>query len=353
MERKNIDDISINFTDSILFALKKMDEQNTKLLILLDNSKFYGLISIGDIQRAIIKNISLENSVDSIKRTDITFAKTSDNIDFIKNKMLVERDEFMPIINEKGEIHDVIFWNDLFEKRKQEQKLINIPIIIMAGGKGTRMRPLTNVIPKPLIPIGDKTIAEHIIEKFCDHGASDFYFSVNYKADLIQYYFDSIENKKYNINYFQEDYPLGTAGSLSLLKNKFDTPVFVTNCDVIIDQNYNEILDFHIQNENDITMICSLKHIYLPYGTVETGESGELISMKEKPELTFMINTGMYILNSEILNEINENEFLHITTLISNLKEKGKKVSVFPISEKQYYDIGEWEYYLKTLTQLG
>ena len=348
---KNIEKITINSSETILFALKRMDESGGKLLILERDEKFDGLISIGDIQRAIIKNISLEESVEAIKRKVVHFAAPSDDIAAIKQRMISERDEFMPIVDGKGFVVDVVFWNDLFEKREKQKKLIGIPIVIMAGGKGTRMKPLTNVIPKPLIPIGDKTIAENIIDRFCEHGSKEFYFSVNYKADLIQYYFDHIENKQYEVFYFKEEKPLGTAGSLALLKNKFTTPFFVTNCDVIINEDYNDILDFHLQNNNDITMVASLKHIHIHYGTIETGDKGELVAMKEKPELTFMINTGMYILNPEILNEISDNIFLHITTLITDVKNRGGKVGVFPITEKQYHDIGEWEYYQKTLNQ--
>lgn len=348
-----IERIIIQADETILYALKRMDEIGVKLLILQKSGIFNGLITIGDIQRAIIKNISLNEKLDLIKHDGIHVAKPMDDISEIKQRMISERDECMPVIDENGKIVDVIFWDDLFGEREKVKKLKGIPVIIMAGGKGTRMKPLTNVIPKPLIPVGEKTIAEYIMDSFLDYGCSDFYFSVNYKADLVRYYFNQLNNKEYNIHYFQEQKPLGTAGSLSLLKNIITSTFFVSNCDIIINQDYNEIYDFHKKNQNEITMVSSLKNIFIPYGTVETGINGELLSMREKPEFNYMINTGMYIIESDVLDEIEDDQFLHITTLINKVKDRNGKVGVFPISEKQYSDIGEWEFYRNTLENLN
>lgn len=225
--------------------------------------------------------------------------------------------------------------------------------MIMAGGQGSRLKPITNIIPKPLIPIGDKPIIEIIIDKFSTLGVSNFYLSVNYKQEMIRFYFEGVENKSYNLNYFVEPYPLGTGGSLHLLKDKISSTFFVSNCDIIIDQDYYDIYDYHTSNKNELTIVAALRLMQIPYGTLESGENGELLALKEKPELTFMINTGMYILEPHLLNEIPENTFFHITDLIEKVKERRGRVGVFPVSEGAWMDIGEWKEYNKTMKRMG
>jgi dTDP-glucose pyrophosphorylase len=340
----------IKSTDSILFSLKKMDEVEAKLLIISDNGKFDGLISIGDIQRAIIRNVPLNTVVVDVIRKNFYYADVKDDIEEVKQRMILHRDECMPIVDENNNLIDVIFWDDIFPKEIQRnENQIDIPVVIMAGGFGSRMRPLTNIIPKALIPVGERTISEEIIHRFKELGVKNFFMSLNHKAEMVKFYFKEKQNDSYNIEYFEEDEPLGTAGSLYLLKDKIKSTFFVSNCDVIIDQDYREVLEFHRSSGNQITMICSLKTVYIPYGTVITGEEGQLLSMQEKPELTFMINTGMYILEPSLLGQIPNDRLYHITELISQVKENNGRVGVFPISEKQYFDIGEWDHYLKTI----
>lgn len=343
-----IKEISIDKSTSIIAALKQMDKKKHKLLLVLDKGLFYSLLSIGDIQRAIIANITLDNPVSEILRPEVRVAKPTDNKEQIKTRMLEKRNDFMPIVDADKRVVDVIFWDDLFEsKREKENPQLNLPVVIMAGGQGARLKPLTNVLPKPLIPIGDQTILEDIMDRFTDCGCHDFYISVNYKAEVIKQYFQNLQNPAYNIAYFQEDKPLGTAGSLHLLKNKINSTFFVSNCDIIIDEDYDEILDYHRKNGNEITVVAALKNYAIPYGTLETGSSGRLESIQEKPDVTFKINTGMYILESHLITEIPENEFYHITYLIDKLVREDRKVGVFPINEGSWTDIGSWEEYMK------
>jgi NDP-sugar pyrophosphorylase family protein len=215
----------------------------------------------------------------------------------------------------------------------------------MAGGKGTRMQPLTHIIPKPLIPLDDKTIVEHIIDHFKKIGCKDFYMSVNYKAKNIRDYFAELE-KDYNISFFEEAKPLGTAGSLHLLNGKIDKPFFISNCDILIEEDYREIYKYHKEYNNELTIVGSFRHYPIPYGTLETCEEGQLLSITEKPELSFLINSGMYILEPHLISEIPQNEFFHITDLIKKIKERNGRVGVFPVSEKSWVDIGEWDKYL-------
>ena len=262
------------------------------------------------------------------------------------------RAEVRPILDDKGELLDIWFWNDLFKDTElTEREIINLPVVIMAGGKGTRLAPLTNVYPKPLIPVGEKTIVEAIMDKFVSYGCHDFYMSVNYKADTIKNYFEFIDNQEYNILYFQEDRPLGTAGSLRLLKDKINSTFFVSNCDILIEEDYAEILKYHKTNRNELTVVAAVKTFSIPYGTISTSENGLLESIEEKPTLSFKINTGLYILEPSLLDDIPD-EFYHITHLMEKLKSEGRRVGVYPISQNDWKDMGDWNEYLKMIKVL-
>jgi dTDP-glucose pyrophosphorylase len=345
--------ISLDIDTSLLHALKLMDAIDRKLLLVFDNNVFKGLLSIGDIQRAIIRNVALDTTISSVMRSNISVASIDDDREEIRKKMFEYRAECMPIINYDGSLYDVLFWEDEFAESQliPDGGLEGIPVVIMAGGLGSRLKPLTNVIPKPLVPIGDKPIIEIIVNRFNRLGVKDFYFSVNYKKEMIEYYFDRIQSKNYNVQYFTEEKPLGTAGSIYLLKNILKSPFFVSNCDILIEQDYREIYNYHKENGNTITLVGSLKHLRIPYGTIEIGEGGVLKDMKEKPEITYIINSGMYVLNPIVLESIPDNTFMHITELIEIIKSKKEfKVGVFPVSEKAWFDIGDWEEYRQTIT---
>lgn len=346
--KERVQQICISFDATILSALKQMDQSAHKLLIVLKDDKFYRLLSIGDIQRAIIRNVQMTDAVDTILRDKTTVASVYDDLQKVKETMHERKNEFMPIVDDDGNVSDVVFWDDLFEAQPTTKcSCLKLPVIIMAGGKGTRLKPLTNVLPKPLIPIGKQTMMEDIMDRFVACGCNRFYVSVNYKAEIIKRYFDNLGNPQYQISYFQEDKPLGTAGSLHLLNGQINTTFFVSNCDIIIDDDYAEILKYHRDNKNEITVVAAIKNIGIPYGTLETKEEGLLADIKEKPNFTFKINTGMYILEPHLINEIPENEFYHITYLIEKLMKEGRRVGVYPINEGSWIDVGNWDEYLK------
>jgi len=351
--KTTIEQICIQKSSPIRHTLKQMDEINRKLLIVLnEDDSFFSLLSIGDIQRAIIRNLPLNTHVSEIVRQDITVAHPEDNLEKIKERMKIRRNEFMPVIDSKNQVIEVIFWEDLFEEKRSalpEDKKLNLPVVIMAGGRGARLAPLTNVWPKPLIPINKKTIIEDIMDQFVGVGCNEFYLSVNYKAEVIQQYFDNLNNPFYTITYIREEKPLGTAGSLYLLKDKIHSTFFVSNCDILIEEDLTSIYEYHKTNQNEITIVAAIKSFLIPYGAIETGERGQLKSIQEKPELSFKINTGMYILEPDLIQEIPENEFFHITTLIEKLHQENRKIGVFPVSEGSWKDIGNWEEYLLQL----
>jgi dTDP-glucose pyrophosphorylase len=347
---KRIEERSISRNATILEALRQMDQIDRKLLLVFDDDRFVGLLSIGDIQRAIIANHDIQSSITSIIRLKNKIASPGDSFEKIKEEMIHHRAECMPVVDADGKIKTVIFWEDLFpEKSPGINKKLKLPVVIMAGGKGIRMRPLTHIMPKPLLPLDDKSILEHIIDTFREIGSNHFYLSLNYKAELILFYLEQLNLSDCQIDYIQEDKPAGTIGSLSLLKNKIDTSFFVTNCDILINQDYTEIFDFHRVNQNELTLVSAFKHISLPYGTIQTAEEGSLISIMEKPDLTFKVNTGFYILEPSLLKEIPENTYFDITNLIDNILKRKGKIGVFPISENSWKDIGEWNEYMSVM----
>ncbi|MFK5982671.1 MAG: nucleotidyltransferase family protein [Flavobacteriaceae bacterium] len=350
---RKVENRKIDIGVTLLVALKQMDKIDKKLLLVFDGDNFLNVLSIGDIQRAILKNSELNSPIRDVLRKNTRVAKQTDSFKDVKKIMNEYRIECMPVLDEKEILVNVYFWEDVFGEEEKIQKAnLKLPVIIMAGGKGTRMRPLTNVIPKPLIPIGENTIIEEIINRFVEVGCNDFQISVNYKAETIKHYFKELNNKNYNLGYFQEDKPLGTAGSLFLIKDKIKTTFFVSNCDIIINEDYGEILKYHQENKNELTIISALKHYPISYGTIETANGGVLTKLIEKPELTFQINSGMYILEPHLLEEIPENTFFHITHLIENIQKRNGKVGVFPVSEGSWKDIGEWDEYLSLVQKM-
>lgn len=342
-----IDEILIPNTTKIIEVLKIMDKTDHKLLIVTRGTKFIGVVSIGDIQRCILKCIDLNSEVNTVIRSDVKFASEDTPMEAIKEQMVKFRMEFMPIVSSDGDIKNVIFWNDLFPGHMEVVKLDNnYPVVIMAGGFGTRLKPLTNVIPKPLVPIGEKTIIEYIIDRFENVGCNNFYCSVNYKADILKYYLDT-KGKK--LNYFQEPQPLGTAGSLYLLKEKLQDTFFVINCDILLDIDLAELMKYHKKNNNLITLVSVVKNFQIPYGTLKTKENGQLVELQEKPNEVYQINSGLYILEPEIFDYVEDNKFLHITTLIEKMLKDNKRVGVFPVNEHSWTDMGNWEEYLKLI----
>lgn len=337
----------ISIDSTVKDALKAMDLTGRKLLIVGSENNFRGLLTIGDLQRALLNDLSMETLISHVLRKDIVVADESESDSSIKAKMLEIRAEFMPIVKDNT-VKRVVFWEDLFDIEKPPVKTFNIPVVIMAGGFGTRLKPLTSVMPKPLIPIRDKTMLEEIFDRFGRYGCDRFYISVNYKAELIEHYIES-QNLPYNISYFREKKPMGTGGSLSLLRGKIDSTFFVSNCDILIEQDYSEILDYHKSNNNEITIVAALKHLQIAYGTIETGKNGLLTELVEKPEFTFKINSGMYLLEPHLLSEIPNNEFYHITDLIEKIKSEGRRVGVFPIEQNSWKDMGEWKTYLEQI----
>lgn len=342
--------LEIDKKASLISAMKQMDILDTKALLVFNKGQFLNIISIGDIQRAILKGSDLNTPVSDVLRESTIIVSSHTPFDEVKGIMQKYRIEIMPVLNENGHLEDVYFWEEVFKNTQRREKVtLNLPVVVMAGGLGTRMRPLTHIIPKPLIPLGDSSMLEQIIQRFQKVGCNNFFISVNYKAEMIEFYFNDIQNKSYEISFFREDKPLGTAGSLHLLKGQINSTFFVSNCDILIEEDYNEIYKYHKENNNELTVVSAVKNYPIPYGTLETKENGVLKAIKEKPEFNFQISTGFYIVEPHLIDEIPENKFFHITHLMEKLIDEKRKVGVFPVSEGSWKDIGQWDLYVKQI----
>lgn len=346
----NIQDLFISEDLSIKEALKKLDETAKKILLVVEDKKLIGVLTDGDVRRWILKSGDLNESVKLImgKTPKYILEKDLRNVKKILKKYNIES---MPVLNSDMEVVDIIFWNDNFEQKIKSDKMDN-PIVIMAGGKGSRLDPYTKVLPKPLIPIGDIPIVERIINNFYDYGCKDYYMTINYKKNMIKAYFNEID-REYSIEYIDEEKPLGTAGSLFLLKDKLNDTFFLSNCDILIEGNYSDMLKYHKKHKAKITLITSLKHYEIPYGVVEINEESHVKKMMEKPEYDFLVNTGMYILEPEVLQDIPEDTFYHITDLINEYIDKGEKIGVYPISEGSWLDMGQFKEMEIMIERLG
>jgi len=311
-----VSEFLIDEEKSMIEAMQQLDKLAKKVLFVIRDKKFVASITDGDIRRWILKKGSLDAKVREIANYSPKSLHINEKAS-AREFMIKHSIEALPILDMDNSITSVVFKNN--EEVGAEGNL-NIPVVIMAGGLGTRLYPYTKILPKPLIPIGEIPIVEHIINRFNRFGVSNFYLIVNHKKNMIKSYFNEFE-KPYLIEYADEDTPLGTGGGLSLLKDKINSTFILTNCDILIDENYEKIFNFHKKKGNLITMVCSLKNIKIPYGVIEISETGEIENIKEKPELSFFS--------------------IGFPEIIEYYRNQGQRVGVFPISENSWMDMGQ------------
>lgn len=334
-------------------ALEILDESPTKTLFLTDsNGVLTGSLTDGDIRRWILKTGDIKGVVTNACNPEPFVLRQPIDKELTLSVMSEKHLQAAPVINETGIIESIVIRDELEGAEKETKKeLAGVPVVIMAGGKGTRMDPFTRILPKPLIPIGNQPVIEIIMQEYAKYGANSFQISLNHQARLIKAYFED-QQYPYEIGFIEEDKPLGTAGALRLLKGVFNSDLFVSNCDSIIRSDYNEILKFHRQGGFALTITAALHNHAIPYGVCEVHDNGHLKSITEKPEYSILVNTGMYVLRSEITEMIPENEHYHITDLIADLKRAGKPVGVFPVNENSYFDLGQWDAYRSAVQHL-
>lgn len=333
----NIEQMLIQENESVLHAMELLDAIATKVLFVEKDRKLVAALTDGDIRRWILSKGNLEAEVCKVANYKPKFLRNTnekDAVHFMRKNSI----EAVPILDEFGRIINVICWDGKNSAGNREK--IQLPVVIMAGGKGKRLYPYTKILPKPLIPVGEIPIAEHIINRFFECGCNEFYLVLNHKKNMIKAYFNEIE-KDYQVNYVDENIPLGTGGGLSLLKGKIHETFILTNCDILIQEEFAKIYKLHKEEHHMITMVCSLKNFHIPYGVIEIGKSGEIESMSEKPNLSFFTNTGCYIVEPEVIEQMEENKEIGFPDVIEQAKQQGMKVGVYPIGENAWLDMGQ------------
>ncbi len=335
----------ISAESSVVEAMQKIDSNAQGILFVKnDGRRLIGVITDGDIRRWLIRTGELQGSVRQIMNPSpkaIYQKEIGSAGEYMRKHSLTA----LPVISTENIITDIIFRKGGGERTactERKKALSGVPVVIMAGGKGTRLYPYTKILPKPLIPIGDIPIMERIINRFYDFGVTDFYVTVNYRKSMIRSYFSDLA-ADYTIRYVEEDKPLGTAGSLRLIREELWGPYIVTNCDILIHADYGDIYRYHRESGNELTIVTALKNIVVPYGVIHSRENGAIESMEEKPKLSYFVNTGMYILNPELRREIPPDTFFHMTDLTDLLLKQNRKVGMYPISEDSFLDMGEFE----------
>ncbi|MCX2745189.1 nucleotidyltransferase family protein [Mangrovivirga sp. M17] len=321
-------------------ALVQLNElaSDAILFVVDDSNKLIGSLTDGDVRRGLIKGIQIDAQVDDIIQSNPKFFKKGENnisevINYRKNNYKI-----IPVVESDHTVVNVVN----FRKKKS---YLPIDAVIMAGGRGSRLRPLTDNTPKPLLKVGDKPIIEHNIDRLNSFGIDDLWLSIRYLGDQIKEYFDDGSQKGVNIQYVTESEPLGTIGAVKSIKNfKHDT-VLVTNSDLLTDLDYEDFYMQFLESGADMSVVTIPYKVDIPYAVLETNDS-QVHDFKEKPTYTYYSNGGIYLVKKSVLDLIPENEFFNATDLMEKLIKSSNKVHSYPLLG-YWLDIGKHEDYNK------
>ena len=337
-ESMQLEDILIEEKSDIRTAIERLEKVRCKVIYVMNQGKLVASISDGDVRRYALQdgNVNLPVKYISNYNPSYLIRYEKEKIDEIFGSSGLYS---VPIVNYNHEVVEIIFRDGRRIRRKQA---LDCPVVMMAGGKGTRLYPYTQILPKALIPVGELPISERIINSFMDFGCEQFYLIVNHKKNMIRAYFDNIP-KKYNLEYIEEDRPLGTGGGLYLLDGEINREFFLVNCDIIIDADYSEIYNYHKKENNFITIVAAKYRHVVPYGVVSCDEQSHYMGIHEKPRLHYLINTGMYIVSEKLLEQMPHNEEIAFPDLIDSFQKSGEKIGVYVVEESAYMDMGQLE----------
>lgn len=328
-------DTLITRDKTILETMQLIDKSSMQIAVVVDSSEhILGTVTDGDIRRGILKGMSLDFTVDNVMNTQPFTAPYGKSVQ--EYEMILQRKDLkqLPLVDELGKVLDLYTI-----KSKAAHRRYDNFVVLMVGGLGTRLRPLTDEIPKPMLHVGGKPILETIIESFKDAGFYRFILSVSYKKEQIENYFQDGSNFDVEISYLHEDKRLGTAGPLSLIKEPLDKPVIVMNGDLLTKVNFEQLVDFHIENKAEATMCVRDYEFQVPYGVIKTHQH-KLVAIEEKPIHHSYVNAGIYVLNPSVIDLVPYNEFYDMPDLFSTLILKESNVHVFPLRE-YWMDIGQ------------
>ena len=336
---KNIENIKLRQNATIKEALGIIDSGAMQIaLVVDDNDKLLGTLTDGDIRRGILRGLDLDSSIETIVFKEPAIAKISSTKEEILKIALSKKLHQIPIVDDNGIVLDLKEIEELVEPKIKTSR-----VILMVGGLGTRLRPLTQDTPKPMLKVGNKPILQTIVERFAEYGFVNITMCVNFNASIIRDYFSDGKEFGVNIDYVLEEKRMGTAGALSLLKERPSEPFFVMNGDLLTNVNFEHIFNYHMINKATATM-CVREYDYeVPYGVVKMNDN-KITAIAEKPVQKFFVSAGIYMLSPEILDLIPKNEFYDMPALFEKLIKLSKNVISFPIRE-YWLDIGRMEEY--------
>lgn len=321
--------------DSIRAAIETIDKGGLQIALVVDDTKrLLGTVTDGDVRRGVLRGSSLDSPVEQIMNTQFRTVSPDTPRAAVRKMMADLSIHQLPVIDAEGRIVGL----------QLIDSLINIPattdtwVVIMAGGLGTRLRPITETIPKPMIQIGGRPILESILNGFIAQGFRRFFLAVNYKAEVLRGHFGDGSRLGVSIEYVQEDDRKGTAGALSLLGQRPPGSFLVMNGDLLTTVNFRQLLDFHRQNDAVATM-CVREHAYqIPYGVIQTDQH-RLVALEEKPVQSVLVNAGIYVLDPRVLDVIPNDRMYDMTDLFEDLMRAGRQAIVFPLRE-YWLDVG-------------
>lgn len=353
MEKANIKSLLVSSDFTLKQAMQKLSDTAEKILFVVDSdNKLLGTLTDGDIRRGIIGGLKFNDKIGRIMHRDCIKVKvgTPEMARYIKKIMLKDKIEQIPIVDDENRVVDVVLWTDLLQTKKNthSKHLYSNYVVVMAGGKGTRLDPFTRIFPKSLVPVGNKPVIEIIMERFYHSGFYNFIYTLNYRKEYIKIFLKE-NNFPYKINYVEENNFLGTAGSLALLKDKLDDTFFVTNCDSLLEVDFEAILKWHKDERCAITIIGCCNEVKIPFGVLELNR-GKLDKILEKPMHEVIINTGVYVMEPSVISYIPKDKPIDMNHLIEKVAQKNK-ISVYPI-HTGWFDIGQWREYEKSVEKL-
>lgn len=332
--------ILINQKTTILESLKIITEGAAQIALVIDqNSKLIGTVTDGDIRTGLLEGKTLEDPVEKVMNCHPVKAVES-VVETFKDRenrlslMLSHHIRQLPIVDKHGHVVGLQTLDELLQAKKRENL-----VVIMSGGVGKRLLPLTNDLPKPMLAMGGKPLLEVNIDKLRAQGFERFCLTVGYKAEIIKEYFGDGSKWGISIQYIHEERPLGTAGALGFLENQESQPFIVMNGDLLTTTRFDNLLDFHITNGADCTLCIREFDYQLPYGVVEI-ENQNVICINEKPNYRFLVNAGMYVFNPSLVSLIPINEPMQMPALIEKLMSLGYRTKAFPLME-YWSDIGQ------------
>ena len=338
---KKLDPFFISINNSIKESMIKIKKNGTRTLLVVKKNKYLlGTLSEGDIHSALIKNYSLNSSIKSIfNKNPKKIVSENFNSNKIKKTFLDKQIGILPVVDTSNFVKKIISWEDIFGSKKDYSELKKVEVVIMAGGRGERLKPYTTVLPKPLIPINNKPMLEHILSNFRIFNLENFHLILNHQANLIKSYFNNID-QNLNINYVTEPKPLGTVGGIKYLKKIKSNNFLLSNCDTLFKIDYLELFNYHEINKNFITLVVSKVQHEFSYGSCKVTKK-RLISIKEKPKLDFIANAGLYVMKKEIIKLVPKNKKFDLTDLVNKCLKLKKKIGVYEISSNSWTDLGK------------